>query len=136
MSIGRHPSVPEVFSYYRELLKEEARLEAAVCWTVVVPHAPGPVSVSDIGARVSGGTRYAVHEAAPLEVFPDGGELPMHVGVEDGAVVLFENNGFLGSLPDVLRRLSRGGRDSRDSAVRSAAVARGHPTDPGRFNHR
>ncbi|MEV7808668.1 DUF6461 domain-containing protein [Microbispora sp. NPDC088329] len=101
----------EIFSHYRKLLREEPWLETAVCWTVVVPHDHRPFSVADIGARVSGGSPHDVHGAAPLEALPyyDGGN-PMSAAPAGPAVMLFENNGFLGSLPEVLRRLSRDGR--------------------------
>ncbi|MEU7910007.1 DUF6461 domain-containing protein [Microbispora bryophytorum] len=109
MTDGRS-AFAEVFSHYRELLRKEPWLETAVCWTVVVPH-DRPFSAADFGARVSGGTPHEVHEAAPLEALPyyEGGH-PMSVAPAGPAVVLFENNGFLGSLPEVLRRLSRDGR--------------------------
>ncbi|WP_169986744.1 DUF6461 domain-containing protein [Microbispora sp. H10836] len=110
MTDGR--SAPtEVFAHYRELLREEPWLETAVCWTVVVPHDHRPFSVADIGARVSGGSPHDVHEAAPLEALPYyDGVHPMSAAPAGPAVTLFENNGFLGSLPEVLRRLSRDGR--------------------------
>ncbi|OPG11400.1 DUF6461 domain-containing protein [Microbispora sp. GKU 823] len=105
------PAFAEIFSHYRKLLREEPWLEVAMCWTVVVPHDHRPFSVADIGFRVSGGTRHEVHEAAPLEALPyDDGVHPMTVEPAASAVMMFENNGFLGSLPEVLRRLSRDGR--------------------------
>ncbi|WP_169947954.1 DUF6461 domain-containing protein [Microbispora sp. H11081] len=105
-------SVPaEVFSHYRELLRAEPWLETAACWTVVVPHDRRPFSVADIGSRVSGGRPHDVHEAAPLDALPYyDGVHPMSAAPAGSAVLLFENNGFLGSLPEVLRRLSRDGR--------------------------
>ncbi|MEV5745006.1 DUF6461 domain-containing protein [Microbispora rosea] len=110
MTDGRS-AFAEVFSHYRELLRKEPWLETAVCWTVVVPHEPRPFSLADLGARVSGGTPHEVHEAAPLEALPYfEGVHPMSAAPAGPAVVLFENNGFLGSLPEVLRRLSRDGR--------------------------
>ncbi|GLX10839.1 DUF6461 domain-containing protein [Microbispora sp. NBRC 16548] len=105
------PAPAEIFSHYLKLLRDEPWLEVAMCWTVVVPHDHRPFPVADAGARVSGGTRHEAHEAAPLEALPyDHGVHPMLVEPVGSAVMLFENNGFLGSLPEVLRRLSRDGR--------------------------
>ncbi|MEU6411848.1 DUF6461 domain-containing protein [Microbispora sp. NPDC046933] len=105
------PAFAGIFSHYRKLLRDEPWLETAICWTVVVPHDHRPFSVADVGARVSGGTPHETHEAAPLEALPFFDRVyPMSVAPAGSAAVLFENNGFLGSLPEVLRRLSRDGR--------------------------
>src|SRR5690348_12533220 len=109
MSDGR-PAGSEVYRYYQRLLKDHW-LETGICWTVVVADDGKPLTLTEIGERVSGGASHEVHEAARFEEdYSDDGAWAVLVGQSGSATELFEYNGFHGVYPPVLPRLSAGGR--------------------------
>ncbi|TKK90443.1 hypothetical protein FDA94_05440 [Herbidospora galbida] len=105
----------DVYHHYRKLLGG-SWMEVAICWTVVVPHDEKPLTLTEIGERVSGGEGY--HAYGP-EVFEDGEECleyfddfewAMLVDHSGPVAKIFEYNGFKGVYDPVLPRLSAGGR--------------------------
>ncbi|MGI5284308.1 DUF6461 domain-containing protein [Nonomuraea polychroma] len=109
MDDGR-PAWDELFSHYRQFLQDEPGLRVACCWTVVLPHDKTSVSDADVGMLVSGGTQ---HEVIRVTDPADYGYVDDHLMLidrVDSALILFENNGFLGTMDSALRRLSRRGR--------------------------
>ncbi|MFI6899706.1 hypothetical protein ACIBKY_00525 [Nonomuraea sp. NPDC050394] len=105
----------QAYPHYRQLL-DNSWLGEAICWTVLVPHDGSPLSLADIGERVSETGQYTVYETATFEhegVFlhlSDGAPWAMLVDRSDRHVALFEYNGFRSVYPPVLPRLSMGGR--------------------------
>jgi hypothetical protein len=95
----------EAVQRYEELLRRTA-LDIALCWTVVEP-VTAPVSVEEVIRRLGGGP-----ETVALSVsdeVPDGSTV-FHLHPAGSAVALLEVNGYQGSRPEVLRRLSDGAR--------------------------
>ncbi|WP_449064528.1 hypothetical protein [Planomonospora algeriensis] len=100
-----------MYEHYRRLVGEPVSpaLDVALCWTVVVPNAGAPLTVEDIGTRLSGGTAYEVHEAAGLDVvdLPDYRLDPPPVAVDrSGPAIVVYRLDQLGAQPAVIRRLS------------------------------
>ncbi|MGW4641777.1 DUF6461 domain-containing protein [Sphaerisporangium sp. NPDC004334] len=104
------PAGSEVYRYYQRLLKDHW-LETGICWTVVVADDGKPLTLTEIGERVSGGVSHELHEAARFEDdYSDDGAWAVLVGQSGSATELFEYNGFHSVCPPVLPRLSAGGR--------------------------
>ena len=95
----------EAVRRYEELLRRTA-LDTALCWTVVEP-VTAPVTVEEVVRRL-GGDASTVALSVPDEV-PDGWAV-FHLHPAGSAVALLEVNGYQGSRPEVLRRLSDGAR--------------------------
>lgn len=97
--------------HYRRLARERVLVES-LCWTVVVPDDGAAfLTLEEVGARLSGGTGYELHQAAPLSAIVPYGEGPCPVAVDraGSTIVLYEYD-YLGSLSGVLRRLSANAR--------------------------
>ncbi|MEV5895792.1 DUF6461 domain-containing protein [Nonomuraea fuscirosea] len=100
----------DVYRYYQRLLKDHW-LETAICWTVVVPDDGKPLTLTEIGERLSGGAIHEVQEVARFEDdYSDEGGWAVLVGQSGPVTELFEDNGFYGVHSPVLPRLSAGGR--------------------------
>ncbi|MGN9787996.1 DUF6461 domain-containing protein [Nonomuraea sp. ZG12] len=109
MSDGRRAG-SEAYRYYRRILKDHW-LENGICWTVVVPDGGKPLTLTEIGERVSGGASHEVHEGTRFEDdYSDEGAWAVLVGRSGPMTELFEYNGFHGVYPPVLPRLSTGAR--------------------------
>ncbi|MET8052276.1 DUF6461 domain-containing protein [Streptosporangium sp. NPDC005286] len=115
MDDGR-PAADEVYKHYRRLVGEPVppALDVALCWTVVVPNVgAAPLTVEDIGTRLSGGTGHEVHEAAGLDVvdLPDYRLNPPPVAVDRaGSAIVLYGLDYLGVPPAVTRPLSTNAR--------------------------
>ncbi|MET9067723.1 DUF6461 domain-containing protein [Streptosporangium sandarakinum] len=114
--MGRHdmgdgqPAGSDVYRYYRRLLKGHWLAEG-ICWTVVVPDDGKPLTLTEIGERVSGGADYETYEAARFEDdYSDETAWAMMVGHSGPVTMLFEDNGCHGVYPPTLPRLSVGAR--------------------------
>ncbi|MFE3455407.1 DUF6461 domain-containing protein [Nonomuraea sp. NPDC059194] len=105
----------EAYLHYRQVL-DGSWMGEAICWTVLVPRDGSPLSLAEIGERVSGTGHYKVYETDTFEheeVFihlSDDAPWAMLVDRSDRHIALFEYNGFQGVYPPVLPRLSVGGR--------------------------
>ncbi|MED7928166.1 DUF6461 domain-containing protein [Nonomuraea sp. LP-02] len=109
MSNGR-PAGSDVYRYYQRLLKDNW-LETGICWTVVVPDDGKPLTLAEIGERVSGGASHEVQEVSRFEDdYSDEGAWAVLVGQSGSVTELFEYNGFHGVHPPALQRLSVGAR--------------------------
>ncbi|MFF0572830.1 DUF6461 domain-containing protein [Streptosporangium saharense] len=109
MSDGR-PVGADMYRYYRRLLKDHW-LGVAICWTVVVPDNGEPLTLAEIGERVSGGASYEIHEKASFEDdYSDEADWAMLAGQSGSVTELFEYNGCHGTYPPTLPRLSVGAR--------------------------
>ncbi|GAA2214421.1 hypothetical protein GCM10009850_098860 [Nonomuraea monospora] len=98
-----------VYRYYQRLLKNHW-LGNGACWTVVVPDDGQPITLTEIGERLSGGASQVAHELArPVDAYPGEAAWAMLVGRSGSVTELFEY-GFHGAFPPVLPRLSVGAR--------------------------
>ncbi|MEU3167317.1 DUF6461 domain-containing protein [Streptosporangium sp. NPDC006930] len=104
------PAGVDMYRYYRRLLKDHW-LGTAICWTVVVPDNGEPLTLAEIGERVSGGANHEIHEKARFEDdYSDEAAWAMLVGQSGPMTELFEDNGYHGVHPPTLSRLSVGAR--------------------------
>jgi len=121
----------DALHYYTDLLGREQWLGVALCWTVIEP-LRDPLTIPDVVRRLGG-------DPADLQPLPpdaiddhvraDYSAPPLvHFTQVGRAVAMIEYNGFQGSLPEVLGRLSVGARVhsaywnvNRDNALSSAA---------------
>ncbi|GLX96555.1 DUF6461 domain-containing protein [Herbidospora sp. NBRC 101105] len=105
----------DVYHHYRKLLGGSWMGEA-ICWTVVVPHDGRPLTLAEIGERVSGGEGYKAYGPEVFEYgeegveYSDDFEWAMLVDHSGPVTAILENNGFKGVYDPVLPRLSVGGR--------------------------
>ncbi|WP_030451094.1 DUF6461 domain-containing protein [Herbidospora cretacea] len=83
-------------------------LPDAACWTVVQP-VTGPITVEDIAVRL-GGTAEALAYEEDDRLDPYDYEGYFQISREGDAWVIFEDNGYQGIRPEVLRPLSAGAR--------------------------
>ncbi|MFJ2034080.1 hypothetical protein [Streptosporangium sp. NPDC087985] len=102
-------SATAVLDRYRDLLRDQEWLGGAICWTVIVPDGERP-SLEEVAARVAGVATGFEASVNPRELPHREQQSLVAVGYAGRAVVLFEHNGFLGSLDLVLRRLSTDSR--------------------------
>jgi len=94
--------------FYTDFLDRERWLDVAMCWTVIEP-VGGALTVDEVARRLGGDP--AQIRRRSWEESDDGAHRPMIYLLQVGrAVVMIEYNGFQGSLPEVLGRLSRGAR--------------------------
>lgn len=109
MGDGR-PVVSDVYRRYQRLLAGHW-LGEAICWTVVVPNDGEPLTLTEIGGRVSGGAGYEAKEIASFEDdYSDGSDWSMLVDNSGPVTMLFEYNGFKGVHAPTLPRLSTNAR--------------------------
>ncbi|WP_030455331.1 DUF6461 domain-containing protein [Herbidospora cretacea] len=105
----------DVYHHYRKLLGG-SWMEVAICWTVVVPHDGRPLTLAEIGERVSGGEGFKAYGPEVFEddedclVYSDDFEWAMLVDHSGPVTAILEYNGFKGVHDPVLPRLSVGGR--------------------------
>ncbi|MFG3439573.1 DUF6461 domain-containing protein [Nonomuraea sp. NPDC047897] len=98
----------EIQRRYADFLHRNPYLTQATCWTVVQPIA-SPLTVETIAERLGG-------RPEDLEPEPDDDvdeadyEGAFHISHDDASFILYEDNGYQGNRPEVLRRLSDGAR--------------------------
>jgi hypothetical protein len=91
--------------HYKKFLRDHLYLaETGFCWTVVQPTS-GELSVPEVASRFAPQVEWV--EVPSHETIEEG---VIQAGRAGGSVFLFERNGFEGSRPEVLRRLSEGAR--------------------------
>jgi hypothetical protein len=100
--------IDETQRRYADFLQRNPYLAQATCWTVVQPIA-SPLTVEAIAERLGG-------RAEDLEPEPDDDvdeadyEGAFYISHDDASFILYEDNGYQGNRPEVLRRLSDGAR--------------------------
>nr|WP_311132221.1 hypothetical protein [Nonomuraea gerenzanensis] len=98
-----------VYRSYHRLLKNHW-LGNGACWTVIVPDDGNPLTLTEIGDRLSGGESHVAQKTArPVNAFPGDEAWAVLVGRSGSVTELFEY-GFHAAFPPVLPRLSEGGR--------------------------
>ncbi|WP_424533134.1 DUF6461 domain-containing protein [Sphaerisporangium viridialbum] len=97
-----------VLDYYRQILADEPWLETSICWTVVESRTAS--SIEAVAQKVAGRTRLELREPVMIDAIPRGADPVTSISISNRLAQLFEYSGFLGSLPQVLERLSADGR--------------------------
>lgn len=99
----------DLLEKYTALLDGHQWLGVALCWTVIAPDA-GAVGVDQVLERLGVSPQARLRSEAPLSAEEYGDPPLAYVDQIGDAVVLFEINGFQGSLTEVLERISVGAR--------------------------
>lgn len=100
--------IDEMRRRYADFLQRNPYLAQATCWTVVQP-VTTPLSVGAIAERLGG-------RVEDLEYEPDDDvdeadyEGAFYISQDGASFIVYEDNGYQGTRPEVLRRLSDGAR--------------------------
>ncbi|GAA0986043.1 hypothetical protein GCM10009555_062600 [Acrocarpospora macrocephala] len=94
---------------YEELLQRNPYLAQAVCWTVV-QSVTDTLTVGTIAERLGARAEDLEYEPVDEDLDEYDYEMACRISQAGSSFVVFEDNGYQGTRPEILRRLSAGAR--------------------------